>query len=198
MVNSTENTTERYRSIVREAERLFIENGYNGTSVADIAEAAGVAQGLINYHFGSKEELLIHVLKSSRSVMLEQLNSISQCDQTAEVKLRMAIQMLLELADSGLALTQMTLISFFETSFTNKIRIALVESLNDQVSGFADLIKEGIDQGEFKPVGSRRTTHLIVGMVFEMIRLAVVGEEELKPAEMADEITSILMDGMRS
>jgi AcrR family transcriptional regulator len=39
------------------AVRLFAERGVAGTSVRDIAEAAGVTAGLITHHFGSKERL---------------------------------------------------------------------------------------------------------------------------------------------
>lgn len=40
------------------AERLFAENGYDGTSVRDIAQAADVNVAMISYYFGSKEKLL--------------------------------------------------------------------------------------------------------------------------------------------
>jgi AcrR family transcriptional regulator len=43
------------------AERLFSENGVEGTSVRDIVKAAGVNLGAINYHFGTKERLAIEV-----------------------------------------------------------------------------------------------------------------------------------------
>src|SRR6266568_5066457 len=43
------------------AERLFAENGVEGTSVRDITKAAGVNLGAINYHFGTKERLALEV-----------------------------------------------------------------------------------------------------------------------------------------
>jgi TetR/AcrR family transcriptional regulator, regulator of cefoperazone and chloramphenicol sensitivity len=46
------------RARIREAAlRLFSERGVEGTTVRDIASAAGVSTGLIRHHFGSKEEL---------------------------------------------------------------------------------------------------------------------------------------------
>ena len=36
--------------------------GYENTSIKDIAEAAGVAQGLVHYHFKSKQQLVLDVL----------------------------------------------------------------------------------------------------------------------------------------
>ena len=40
------------------AEELFGEKGFDGTSVRDIAQAAGVNLAMISYYFGSKEKLL--------------------------------------------------------------------------------------------------------------------------------------------
>jgi AcrR family transcriptional regulator len=40
------------------AEELFGEKGFDGTSVRDIAQSAGVNLAMISYYFGSKEKLL--------------------------------------------------------------------------------------------------------------------------------------------
>jgi TetR/AcrR family transcriptional regulator, regulator of cefoperazone and chloramphenicol sensitivity len=46
------------RARIREAAiRLFAEKGVKGTSILDIAKAAGVSGGLIRHHFGSKDGL---------------------------------------------------------------------------------------------------------------------------------------------
>ena len=46
------------RARIRDAAiRLFTERGIDGTSIRDIAAAAGVSSGLIRHHFGSKEAL---------------------------------------------------------------------------------------------------------------------------------------------
>lgn len=48
--------------IVAAAEVMFARNGYDGTSLRDITEMAGANVAAVNYHFGSKENLLIAVL----------------------------------------------------------------------------------------------------------------------------------------
>lgn len=48
--------------IIQAAEILFALNGYDGTSLRDITERAGVNVAAVNYHFGSKENLLIELL----------------------------------------------------------------------------------------------------------------------------------------
>jgi AcrR family transcriptional regulator len=53
---------ETQRVIVEGAATLFVERGYNATSVADIAAAAGVAVQTIYNSVGSKRDLLSRVL----------------------------------------------------------------------------------------------------------------------------------------
>lgn len=48
--------------IIRTAEVLFAKDGYAATSLRQITEAAGVNVAAVNYHFGSKESLLIEIL----------------------------------------------------------------------------------------------------------------------------------------
>ena len=49
--------------ILKEAERLFAENGFAGTSMAYIARASGTSKPLIHHHFKSKRELYLAVRK---------------------------------------------------------------------------------------------------------------------------------------
>ena len=49
---------EKQTSIINTAEKLFSVNGFDGTSVRDIAQDAGVNVAMISYYFGSKEKLM--------------------------------------------------------------------------------------------------------------------------------------------
>jgi AcrR family transcriptional regulator len=49
--------------IMMAAEKLFAANGYNGTSVRDIASKAKVNVSMISYYFGSKENLMEELFK---------------------------------------------------------------------------------------------------------------------------------------
>lgn len=49
--------------IIKTANVLFSEKGFDGTSVNDIARVAKVNKPLIYYHFGSKDELLDYILE---------------------------------------------------------------------------------------------------------------------------------------
>lgn len=49
---------EKQKQILSTAERLFSLKGFDGTSVRDIADDAGVNIAMISYYFGSKEKLM--------------------------------------------------------------------------------------------------------------------------------------------
>jgi TetR/AcrR family transcriptional repressor of bet genes len=53
------NTEERRAEIVRGLAAVMAERGYEGASIQRIARAAGLSPGLIHYHFGGKQEILM-------------------------------------------------------------------------------------------------------------------------------------------
>ncbi len=58
----------RRTEILRAAARLFGEQGYDSTSMRDIADEVGMIAGSIYYHFKSKEDLLVAVNEESLRV----------------------------------------------------------------------------------------------------------------------------------
>ena len=51
---------ERTRAVLLDAaKRLFVSNGYHGTSMRQIADEAGLALGGIYNHFGNKEDIFV-------------------------------------------------------------------------------------------------------------------------------------------
>jgi AcrR family transcriptional regulator len=59
---------ERRRQIIAVARELFAERSYAEVSTTDIARAAGVTHGLLTYHFGSKRNLYLAVLRATLHV----------------------------------------------------------------------------------------------------------------------------------
>nr|WP_279664551.1 TetR/AcrR family transcriptional regulator [Ectobacillus ponti] len=54
--------TDKQQQILDAAVRIFAEKGYAAASTSEIAKAAGVAEGTIFRHYGTKENLLLAVL----------------------------------------------------------------------------------------------------------------------------------------
>jgi TetR/AcrR family transcriptional regulator len=44
-------------AILNAAEKIFVDHGFTGTHLSDIAKKAGVTKSLIHHHFGSKKQL---------------------------------------------------------------------------------------------------------------------------------------------
>jgi AcrR family transcriptional regulator len=59
--------------LLRAAADVFAECGFDGTRVADIAAAAGVSNGALYAHFGSKAELLLAALRAHGPSVLARL-----------------------------------------------------------------------------------------------------------------------------
>lgn len=63
------------------AERLFAEKGFDGTSVRDIAEAAGVNIAMISYYFGSKDKLMQALFEERSAHVKMRIESLLKDDR---------------------------------------------------------------------------------------------------------------------
>ena len=59
--------------IVDAAYEVLAEKGYDATTFKEIARSAEAAQGLIHYYFGSKDQLLLEVLKEASERTREEM-----------------------------------------------------------------------------------------------------------------------------
>lgn len=67
-------TTEN--KIIMAANKLFTQKGYNATTTRDIAKEAGTNLALINYHFGSKENLYKKVVREKLMILIGAMGPI--------------------------------------------------------------------------------------------------------------------------
>ncbi|WP_431283666.1 TetR/AcrR family transcriptional regulator [Humitalea sp. 24SJ18S-53] len=58
-------SSERILQILSESARLFATDGYNGTSMRDIAEACGISKSLLYHHFTDKDEIFARIALGS-------------------------------------------------------------------------------------------------------------------------------------
>jgi AcrR family transcriptional regulator len=190
------NTKGRYYSILQAAEVLFAKKGYQAVSIGEIAKTAGVAKGLVNYHFGGKEKLLVHVLSKGTTTLFGQLNSVTQGQETSREKVRAAIEIYLTVASAGPAMTRMAMMAVFEAAYSDSIRRLWLDFMDRNLGRFTDLVDEGIRRGEFKPVDSRLVTQLVMAMAFEVLRTATLKKEPLDPVHAAEQVSRILFEGI--
>jgi len=80
--NSGMGLSEKQVQILEVAEKLFAENGFDGTSVRQISKEAGINVAMISYYFGSKKKMLEALLNHRMSDFKIQLESILLKDIT--------------------------------------------------------------------------------------------------------------------
>jgi TetR/AcrR family transcriptional regulator, fatty acid metabolism regulator protein len=64
-------STDKRRAILDAAVRVFARQGYHATRVADIADEAGVAYGLVYHYFRSKEAVMTELFTERWSLLLD-------------------------------------------------------------------------------------------------------------------------------
>lgn len=65
---------EKKQSILDASLKLFVENGFHGTSTAEIAKTAGVATGTLFHYFNTKEELINSLYLHAKDGMLNEIS----------------------------------------------------------------------------------------------------------------------------
>ncbi len=75
--------------ILDAAEKLFADKGFNGTSLREITSLAEVNLAAVNYHFGSKKELIKAVMSRYMDELSPRLESalVNICQSTAQPSL---------------------------------------------------------------------------------------------------------------
>ena len=61
------------RQIMEGARTVFLEPGFDGASIYDIARAAGVSKGTLYAYFNSKEELFEAIIRAEKAQAAERL-----------------------------------------------------------------------------------------------------------------------------
>ena len=67
---------DKRRAIIDAAVRVFARQGYHATRVADIADEAGVAYGLVYHYFRSKEAVMTELFTERWSLLLTAIDEI--------------------------------------------------------------------------------------------------------------------------
>ena len=69
---------EKQIKILQVAETLFAEQGFDGTSIRNIAKEAKINIAMVSYYFGSKERLLESLILYRTSDLKSQLDTLIQ------------------------------------------------------------------------------------------------------------------------
>jgi len=135
--------------ILQVAERLFAEEGFDGTSIRAIARDAHVNIAMISYYFGSKEKLLEALITYRTSDMKVKLENIFKEDVSPLEKIDRLIDLYIFRINQNKCMYQ---IMHFELS--TKKRIIHMESFmqikRENAEIFRKIVAEGQAKGVFK------------------------------------------------
>lgn len=160
---------DKRETIMDAAVELFAVKGFEGSSIREIAQAAGVNLAMINYYFGTKEklfeQLVLHRATNILSATGEIINNTQLSYQEKMEQLLYAhVERLFHHRHFHRVIHQ-------EMMLSNRTQLQeiIVNSLSPNNILIQDLINEGIAKGAFKPVD----THLIVATFFGTVNYVV-------------------------
>jgi AcrR family transcriptional regulator len=81
------------QEILRAAARLFQQQGYDGTSMNDIAAALKLSKGGLYHHFQSKDEILFNLMSHAMDITEEQVIAPVKAIANPEDRLRALIRL---------------------------------------------------------------------------------------------------------
>ena len=70
------------QEILRTAARLFQQQGYDGTSMNDVAAALKLSKGGLYHHFQSKDEILFNLMSHAMDITEERVIAPVKLSQT--------------------------------------------------------------------------------------------------------------------
>ncbi len=97
------------QEILRTAARLFQQQGYDATSMNDVAAALKLSKGGLYHHFQSKDEILFNIMSHAMDITEQRVINVVRRVEGAEERLRRLIRLHIEvvLSEEDRAITVM-------------------------------------------------------------------------------------------
>lgn len=146
MMARKNNPKQAIENIITISAKLFVENGYDKTSMQDIVDAVGISKGGIFHHFKSKEDIFNAVMERQFEQITETINQwFEEMDGlTAKEKLRGLIKR--NLMDDKIIKESSNMVSSAIES--PQIILAFTQNNVKKLAPIiADVIQEGIEDG---------------------------------------------------
>jgi len=192
--------SDRKKQLLEIAMKLFSEQGFDGTSTREIAQAAGVNEALIFRHFRTKEDLFWAVLSDrvERRGRNRRMRELVRSEGDFREVLVAIAETLLDRTEDDAAVTRLLFYSalrnrelsnrFFQTYGQEKFEM------------LASLIRAGIGAGHFRQVNPVTAARAFLGMiVYDYLVEEVFGvphAQALSKRELAEELVGIFLRGI--
>ncbi|HEY8703944.1 MAG TPA: TetR/AcrR family transcriptional regulator [Gaiellaceae bacterium] len=182
----------RREELTRIAARLFAERGYQGTSLADLAEALGVQKASLYHHIASKEDLLWEVAWEGAEAFHAGLDGVPS-DAPAAERIRLALRA--HLAVVGQQLDVATVFVREWRHLEGDRRDRFVAERRRYEVRIRELFRAGVEESQLRTDLDVATAALL------FLSAANWAYTWLRPGsgtdELADRLYAALLDGMR-
>ncbi len=158
----------RCAEILDAARRVFARDGFNGATMDNIAEAAGLAKGTLYLYFQSKRDVYLAALKQGFAALNEETTRNLDAAPTASAKLRAFITTRVRYAEA-----HRDFIQIYYAQLGNVGPGALSEFRQlylDQAKALTAVLAQAVEQSHIRPL---RTDTAAV-MIFEMTRALIM------------------------
>lgn len=189
------NISDKREAILRAATSVFAEKGYFNSKVADIAKAAGVADGTVYLYFKNKDDVLHSIFDRAMAEFISEGRRELALIEKPEDKLRRIAELHLERlgADRDMAIV-------FQVELRGSIKFMQEFS----AAGFAeylDVIRETIDAGQksgvfrsdVKPIVCAK---MLYGALDEMVTNWILSNRSYPLVPMAGEVLKVFFGGL--
>ncbi len=178
ITRNTKNPLVRKNEFITVAEELFLETGFENTSIDDIVKRMDVAKGLFYHYFDTKEDLLTAIVER----LLDEIKS--SIESAMEKKGLTAIERFKELtpSNSGISDRSKMIVSLFHKE-RNQAFHHLVEERASEflIPAVERIIRQGVDEGIFQTEYPRETAIALMTMLGSLGKSATnaLGPEQL-------------------
>jgi TetR/AcrR family fatty acid metabolism transcriptional regulator len=187
--------TDKYHRILTAAIKVFAEQGFNQATVAQIARAAGVADGTIYLYFKNKDDILVQFYSNKAQQVFDRFRqAVNQAD-SALAKLHNLIRIHLEEFSKD---PHMAIAYQIET---RQQRVFTQQHIREMATMYRDIISEIIGLGQQEgtirsnlPMGLVK--RMINGTVDEVINAWIHKGAEADLVGMAEPLVDLFINGI--
>ena len=180
--------------ILSTATKLFIQHGYHGLAMRQIAEALHVSKPALYYHFRDKEELFLAILTMYLDEMETAIDRISAEPATCREKVRNFMEYVLGQPPDQRAIIHLA--SQEVRQLSEPVRKSFGQIYQEKFIGKIEaILKAGMQRGEFKPIEPAVATWTLLGIMYPYFYPARAGNGNL-PDETIRQIISVYLGGI--
>lgn len=185
----------RTAAILEAARDIFIRDGYENATVADIAERVNIVEGTVFHYFGSKQGLVVKVMEhfyhEITGNLVAGLNNIKGSREKLRFAIRYHLTTLLENAE-------LCRVLFKESRGARSELIDDIRRLNrEYIQPLNRIIEEGIESGELRSsVNPLLIRNMVYGSIEHLLWSHLFENRTIDIGQSTEEICNILFDGI--